>query len=160
MEPTPNDSTPTASRAKVRVWQWFALGVAVLVFAAAYGFLRSSSVDRDAAVKSHQQAARLLAVERTATHDAEDKVADVKHQASMQVGPAETAIAKMGELLAIADQQATEAQTTQRIGADAAASADDYNASVDRNNTIVDQYNAKLTELQQLVDDVEHSLSA
>jgi hypothetical protein len=154
----PIEAPPT--RARVRLWHVIVLAVGIMLLAGAIGFMTSASTDRDDATAAHRHGTRALEHEKVELHKAEIKLDDQRTQAKNLLNPAEFVLTTSQGLLDLSRQQAAEARTIQSLGADEGASADDYNASIRRNNDLVDQYNAKIIELRQLLDDLRGAVEA
>jgi hypothetical protein len=137
-------------RSRVRWWHVLVLVAGVLVVAGALVFMSSASSDRDEAAAVHRRRAHALADARVEVRRAQTELVDAHTEAGNVRNKIDEFVTSAQEVMTIADQLASEAGTTQRLGADATVPTGDYNASVARNNALADQYGPKIDRFRTL----------
>jgi len=151
---TAPDPVEQAARAKVRWWHVVVMVAGVLVFAGALVFMASGSSDRDAAAATHRRQAHALTDAKSEVRSAQAQLDDAHTEAGNVVHQMGDYVTAAQDVMTIADQQATESVTMQRLGADATTSIGDYNASITRSITLNDQYGPKIDRFRTLVGQI------
>ena len=138
---------PEETRPRFRVWQLLVLMAGVVVMAGALAFVMTSSSDQDEARASQRHAEHVLLVNQLAGQDAKEKFDRERSNAGAMSRSAHSALPMLQTILTTADQEVSESQTMQRLGADPSTSDADYIASTQRYDALVDQYRAQISAL-------------
>jgi Tfp pilus assembly protein PilV len=132
------------ARPRFRVWQLLVLVAGVVVMAGALGFVAMSSSDQDEARASQRHAEHVLVVHQLARQDAKQKFDGERSSAGAMSRSAHFALPMLQGILTTADQEVSESQTMQRLGADLSTSDADFFASTQRYDALVAQYRAQI----------------